>query len=165
MPFFRLYLHPKSGNCIKKKQMKIYSLLIVMAVMCVVVSCKKDKPTYDNPLQKINEAAATANYPLRRVHFELYTKENFSTDLKNIQFDVFIRTDRKTLLDSAITTMRVADIPDSLHRIIIDKYVPANDTSRLAVGFTYHIENVGYSWYLEDFPAGDTLKVLKYPFR
>jgi hypothetical protein len=147
--------------------MKIYSILTVIVVMCAVVSCKKDKPTYDNPLQQPFQETheSAANNPLRRVHFELYTKENFSTDLKNIHFNVFMRTDTKTLLDSAITTMRIADIPDSLHRIIIDKFVPANDASRLAVGFTYDIENVGNSWYLEDFPAGDTVKVLKYSFR
>jgi hypothetical protein len=61
--------------------------------------------------------------------------------------------------------MKVKDIPDSLHKIVIEKWVPQNDTSSLAVAFTYYIENVGYSWYLQPFPAGDTLKVLEYTFR
>ena len=61
--------------------------------------------------------------------------------------------------------MKIKDIPDSLHKIVIEKSVPGNDPSTLTVGFDYEIENVGSSWYLEPFPRGDSLKLLRYPFR
>jgi hypothetical protein len=61
--------------------------------------------------------------------------------------------------------MKIKDIPDSNHRIIIEKIAPDNETSTLVVGFNYQIETVGYSWYLDTFPATDTFKLLRYSFR
>jgi hypothetical protein len=102
---------------------------------------------------------------LRKVRFELYTTEDFSGDKLNIQFTLHMHNDDRSIYDSSLATMRVEEIPDSLHRIIIEKFVPGNDTSTLVVGFTYHIQNVGYSWYLEEFPGRDSLKVLRYSFK
>ena len=62
-------------------------------------------------------------------------------------------------------TMKIEEIPDSLHKIVVEKFVPGNDTATLVVGFEYYIENVGYSWYLEEFPAKDTFKLLRYSFK
>jgi len=138
--------------------MKIYLTIAAVALVSVVLSCKKDRFPH-------NGKDRGNNFPPRRVHFELYTKENFGNDNKNIFFNLFMRTERRTIFDSALAVMKVNEIPDSLHRIIIDKWVPGNDTSRLAVGFTYRIENVGISWYLEEFSAGDTVKLLKYSFK
>ena len=61
--------------------------------------------------------------------------------------------------------MKISAIPDSLHKIVIEKTVPGNDTTALVVGFTYYIENVGYSWNLDSFPARDTFKLIQYSFR
>jgi hypothetical protein len=61
--------------------------------------------------------------------------------------------------------MKIKDIPDSNHRIIIEKLAPDNDTATLVVGFNYQIENVGFSWYLDTFRAGNTFKLLRYSFR
>jgi hypothetical protein len=69
------------------------------------------------------------------------------------------------VFDSSLATMKIHDIPDSLHRIIIQKVVPGNNTSRLKVGFVYNIENGGISWYFEEFPSSDIFKVVKYDFR
>lgn len=107
----------------------------------------------------------TKNNVVRKVRFELFTNQNFETDHKNIQFRIFMRNEHQTLLDSPLATMQVSEIPDSLNRIIIERQVPGNNPDTLTVGFTYTIENVGMSWYLEQFPAGDTLKLLKYSFR
>jgi hypothetical protein len=130
----------------------IYSLAFLLFL---IPGCKKYQ----------QDAPGTKNTVVRNVRFELFTNEHFETDHKNIQFRVIIRNEQHTLLDSSLATMQVNEIPDSLHRIIVEKQVPGNDPATLTVGFDYTIENVGTSWYLEQFLAGDTLKVLRYPFR
>jgi hypothetical protein len=134
------------------EKMKINPFIIFPVLLFIVVSCKKDQLN-----AKIN--------PPRKVRYELYTNEDFSDDQKNILFSIFMRNGQKTIFDSPLAKMKIKDIPDSNHRIIIEKMAPDNDTSTLVVGFNYQIENVGYSWYLESFPAVDTFKVLRYPFR
>ena len=136
--------------------MKVYSVLAALGFMCLVASCKKDRYETNKP---------TSSGPVRKVRYELYTDQNFAGDKKNIQFRLFMRTNRKDILDSPLATMKVEEIPDFNHRIIAEKAVPGNDTSTLVVGFTYYIENVGYSWYLEEFPSADSLKVINRPFR
>jgi hypothetical protein len=137
--------------------MKAYLILTAAVLIGTLASCKKDQ---------LSPGGKNGNsYPARKVRYELYTRENFAGNRENIQFNLFMRTGERTILDSSLATMKVEDIPDSAHRIVIEKFVPGNDTSTLAVGFVYHIENVGISWYLETFAAGDTLKVLRFPFR
>lgn len=132
--------------------MKIYHLIIFPVLFILVVSCKKDKPD-------------TKTNPPRRVRYELYTNEDFSDNEKNILFDIFMRHGQKTIFDSPLASMKIKDIPDSNRRIIIEKLVPDNDTATLVVGFNYQIENVGSSWFLDTFSAGDTFKLLSFPFR
>jgi hypothetical protein len=132
--------------------MKIYHLIIFPVFFILVVSCKKDKPT------------AKTNPP-RRVRYELYTNEDFSDNEKNILFDIFMRDGQKTIFDSPLASMKIKEIPDSNHRIIIEKLVPDNDTATLVVGFNYQIENVGSSWFLDTFSAGNTFKLVSYPFQ
>jgi hypothetical protein len=134
------------------EKMKINQFIIFPFLLLIVVSCKKDQPN------------AKTNPP-RKVRYELYTNEDFSGDQKNILFSIFIRSGQKTIFDSPLATMKIKDIPDSNHKIIIEKLAPDNDTATLVVGFNYQIENVGFSWFLETFPVGDTVKVLRYPFR
>jgi hypothetical protein len=134
------------------EKMKIYHYLIFPVLLLIAVSCKKDQPN-----------AKTS--PPRKIRYELYTNEDFSNDQKNIFFSIFMRNGQRVIFDSPLATMKIKDIPDSNHRIVIEKLAPDNDTSTLVVGFNYQIENVGFSWYLETFPAGDTIKVLSYPFR
>jgi len=132
--------------------MKIKHLATLSALLLFVVSCKKDKPDV-----KTN--------PPRKVRYELFTNEDFSTDQKNILFSVFMRKGQKTIFDSPLSAMKIKDIPDSIHRIIIEKLAPDNDTATLIVGFNYQIENVGNSWFLDTFSSGNTFKLLRYPFR
>jgi hypothetical protein len=132
--------------------MKINHFIIFPFLLLIIVSCKKDQPN------------AKTN-PSRKVRYELYTSEDFSGDQKNILFSIFMRNGQKTIFDSPLATMKIKDIPDSNHRIIIEKLAPDNDTATLVVGFDYQIENVGFSWYLDTFPATDTFKLLRYPFR
>lgn len=132
--------------------MKISHFIIFLNLLFIAVSCKKDQPD------------AKTNPP-RKVRYELYTNEDFSTDQKNILFSIFIRNGQKTIFDSPLAVMKIKDIPDSNHRIIIEKLAPDNGTSTLVVGFNYQIENVGFSWYIDTFPVTDTFKVLRYSFR
>ena len=136
--------------------MKRAYTLTAAILTIIIASCRKDH----NPLCDTHKPA-----PIRKVRYELFTKENFADDQHNITFNLFMRNDRRNLLDSPLATMKISAIPDSLHRIIIEKPVPGNDTSTLVVGFTYYIENVGYSWYLDSFPATDTFKLIRYSFR
>jgi hypothetical protein len=135
---------------------KAYAILII-SLISVIGACKKDRL----PAGEIG----AINSPVRQVRYELYTNEDFAGNTKNIRFSLFMRMNTKTIFDSSLTTMRIKDIPDSIHRIIIEKSVPGNDPSNLTVGFNYEIENVGNSWFLEPFPMGDSLKVLRYSFR
>jgi hypothetical protein len=132
--------------------MKFYRLTIWLIPFIFAVSCSKD-----HAVVKSNSA--------RKVRFELYTGKDFSDDEKNIQFSIFIRNGQKTILDSPLAPMKIKDIPDSNHKIVIVRLVPDNDMATLAVGFNYQIETVGFSWYLDTFPAIDTFKVLSYSFR
>jgi len=136
--------------------MKRAYILIAAILTIFIVSCSKD---HDSPYDTHKPA------PIRKVRYELFTKEDFSTDQHNITFNLFMRNSKRNLLDSPLATMKISAIPDSLHRIIIEKTVPGNDTTALVVGFTYYIENIGYSWNLDSFPALDTLKVIRYSFR
>lgn len=152
----RLAYKPVPIICFIIEKMKVYSVLTALGFMCLVTSCKKDRYETNKP---------TSSGPERNVRYELYTDQNFAGDKKNIQFRLLMRTDRKDILDSPLATMKIEEIPDFNHRIIIEKAVPGNDTSTLVVGFTYYIENVGYSWYLEEFPSVDSFKVINRPFR
>jgi hypothetical protein len=131
------------------------STIITTVALFAVISCAKDQ-TSPNGISK---------NPSRKVRFELYTNEEFAGDQHNILFSIQMSSGQRTIFDSALATMKVQDIPDSSHRIIIEKTVPDNDSSALKVGFTYQIENVGTSWYLDSFPAKDTFKLVKYAFR
>jgi hypothetical protein len=131
--------------------MRTRLILAAVAVLCVIYSCSKDH--------------SGSNKPTRKVHYELFTTENFSEDNHDIQFNLFMRDNRRTIFDSALAIMKIKDIPDSLHRLIFDKVVPGNNQDSLVVGFTYRIFDVGYSWYLDKFAKGDTLKVIKYSFK
>jgi hypothetical protein len=133
--------------------MKMRLILAAVAVMCIVISCTKD------------HNHTVRNKPVRKVHYELFTTENFSEDQHDIQFNLFMRDGRRTIFDSALAIMKIKDIPDSLHRLVFDKIVPGNSQEALVVGFTYHIVNVGFSWFLDEYPKGDTLKVIKYSFK
>jgi len=130
--------------------------ILIIAVMTIFGSCEKDQ---------LQENGSTNNPPVRKVRYELYTNEDFSGETGNIRFSLTMRNGVKAIFDSSLATMKIQDIPDSAHRIIIEKSVPGNNTSALTVGFNYEIENVGISWYLELFPTGDTLKVLRYSFK
>ena len=102
--------------------------------------------------------------PIRKVRYELFTSKDFSGNGEIIHFNLDMQLHNITIFDSALAAMKIEDIPDSLHRIIIEKLVPDGVTDTLSVGFTYAIDEVGTSWHQEVFPAGDSLKVVRFSF-
>lgn len=134
--------------------------LSVVSVLCVSAilgtSCKK---------QTIDREPDSPGVP-RKVQFLLYTDKDFSSDNGNILFTVSIKNSANQVLwDSVLPQMKIKDIPNLEHKIMIEKSVPGNDASPLKVGFYYSIENVGNSWHLDSLNAGETLKVVDFNFQ
>ena len=130
-------------------------MLIVVALSMLsfsISSCGKDNE------QPVNKAE-------RRIRYILYTNEDFNNDEHSITFSVFARDDNKTVLDSAIETMQVKEIPKIDNKIVIEKTLLTEDTTDLVVGFVYEIEGVGVSWYLDSVSAGQRNKTIEFAFR
>ena len=134
--------------------MKNYFIAGFAFILLMTTACKKD--------HDVNQQHKPS---LRKVRFELYTKEDFSGNTRNITFSLQMHNHTDKIYDSTLSPMRVEEIPDSVHKLVFEKFVPGNDTATLSVGFYYYLENIGYSWYFEDFPAKDTFKILQYSFR
>lgn len=124
----------------------------IFALFLLITSCTKK-------VEVVPVATLT-----RTVRFNLYTEQDFSTDNHNITFSLFIRNHTKTLLDSTIVTMKVKDIPKIGNKLVFEKKI-VDDDSDLLAGFTYYIENVGYSWHLDTIAKGQNFKQIDYSFR
>ena len=59
--------------------------------------------------------------------------------------------------------MRIEDIPDAFHKLVIEKTV--SDNSDIAAGFRYEIHDVGTSSYVDTSKAGNLFKVIDYAFQ
>ena len=127
-------------------------MVVAVAVVTMGPGCKK----YASPPVMLAD---------RKIRFQLYTNQDFSTDNSLINFSIFIKDKNGTLLDSALAAMEIKDIPDSAHKFVIEKTVTENNNWDLAAGFQYEIQNVGYSWYIDTSKAGNTLKVIDYAFQ
>jgi hypothetical protein len=128
-------------------------ILAAAAVVLVVVSCKKQYSS-GNTIYPAQE---------RKIRFQLYATQDFSGNTSVINFSIFIRNANRTLFDSAIASMRIEDIPDASHKLVIEKTV--NDNSDLAAGFHYEIQDVGTSSYIDTSKAGNLFKVIDYAFQ
>jgi len=125
---------------------------LAAAFVLLVVSCKKQYP-----FGSIGSAQE------RKIRFQLYTNQDFSDNASVIIFSVFIRDANKTLFDSTLASMRIQDIPDSAHKLVIEKTV--NDNLDLAAGFHYEIHDVGTSSFIDTSKAGNAFKIIDYPFQ
>ena len=131
----------------------IIVLTTLFIILLTTLSCNKEKPKPGT--EKVE----------RTIQYVLYTNEDFSDDEHNITFSVFARDDERTLLDSAITTMKVKEIPSIDNKIIIEKKLITDASTDLVAGFVYEIEHVGVSWYLDSIPAGQNSKTIEYAFK
>lgn len=134
--------------------MKFYSImaLLVAATICLTTSCKKEKPT-----------PAPSPVATRTLKFILYTNQDFSNDNLNISFALHIDDGKSFPFDSTVYSTQIKNIPDKAHQLIFEKKVP-DDGKMLTAGFTYTIQNVGYSWHLDTVAANEKMKVIEYPF-
>ena len=132
-------------------------MAIVAITILAAVSCRKQ-----TGIPKISDPVPVT---ARQVNFSLYTTKDFSNDNGTIQFTATIRNATQVLWDSILPPMKIKDIPSVINKINISKAVPGNDHSQLSVGFIYYIQNVGQSWYLQTFDAGEAVKVVDYNFQ
>jgi len=136
--------------------MKFYSTMaLIVAVICLTTSCKKEKPA---------PTPQPAPVATRTLKFILYTNQDFSTDEHNISFALHISNHNSGIaFDSTVVSFKVKDIPHKANQLVFEKKVPL-DGADLTAGFTYMIENVGYSWHLDTVAANEKQKVIEYPF-
>ncbi|HXD78107.1 MAG TPA: hypothetical protein VN616_09895 [Puia sp.] len=134
---------------------KYLTISVLSGMLLAGASCKKvDDGDY----------CMTPDAPARKVRYELFTNRDFSGNQDTIRFDLVMARAEALIFDSALAPMRIEDIPDSLHRIIMEKLVPDGIPDSLAVGFNYAIDDVGFSGFKDIFPAGDTLKIVRFSF-
>jgi len=106
------------------------------------------------------------NETTRKVQFTLFTDKDFSANNNTITFKVSIQNSAsQTLWDSTFAPMQIKDIPKAVNKLVVEKAVPNNDPSLLKVGFYYTIDNVGSSWHIDLFNAGEIFKQVEYDFQ
>jgi hypothetical protein len=138
--------------------MKYLSIMSILCVSTILIGTSCKKQTTD-PVPNIPGV-------LRKVQFILYTDKDFSSDNDSIIFKLSIQKSTNQILwDSVLKPMKIKDIPNLAHKLVIVKSVPGNDTSLLKVGFYYSIENVGNSWHVDMFNAGETFKIVDFNFQ
>ena len=138
--------------------MKYLSIISILcgSIILIGTSCKKES----------TEEMWKKRSILRKVQFVLYTDKDFSSDNHTIIFKLTIQKPPNQILwDSTLAPMKIKDIPNVAHKLIIVKAVPGNDPSLLKVGFYYTIKDVGNSWYLNAFNVGETFKVVNFNFQ
>ncbi len=135
--------------------MKRFSVLCILIVL-IATSCEK---------QVVCLSSNCLSVP-RKVQFVLYTDKDFTGSQDSISFKVSIQnTVNQVLWDSTLAPMKIRDIPDLAHKIVVEKTVSANEISVLKAGFFYTIQNVGASWYCDSVKAGESLKIINYNFK
>jgi hypothetical protein len=134
--------------------MKFFFVTVVALLSVIGQSCKKTHPSTGG------ESLSSE----RKIRFQLYTDKDFSNENSVIKFSIFIRDAHTTLFDSSLAPMKLQDIPDAAHKIVIDKMVLGDNNADLAAGFHYEIQNVGHSGYIDTSRAGNEFKVVDYAF-
>ena len=128
--------------------------MLSLSVILIGTSCKKQTDVPGN------------TGVLRKVQFSLYTDKDFSGNNGIITFKLSIQNSSSQVLwDSVLAPMQIKDIPGLAHKLVVEKQVPGNDNSLLKAGFFYTIENVGNSWHLDAFNAGETFKIVDFNFQ
>jgi hypothetical protein len=133
--------------------MKTIVLRLILAITAAIMisSCQKET----QPVKLVS----------RTINFNLYTEKDFSNQNGNISFNIVVRDGSVKLLDSTVANMKIKDIPTLANKLVYPKKLTANINADLRVGFTYSIENVGYSWYFVDFAANDLHKEVNFSFK
>jgi hypothetical protein len=138
--------------------MKLLTIMSILAVSTILVgtACKKQT------IAREPESPAV----LRKVQYGIYTDKDFSTSNNNIVFTLIIaNSSNQNIWDSVLAPMKIKDIPDLAHKIVIEKSILANVNTLLKVGFYYSIENVGNSSHVDSFNGGEIFKTFDFNFQ
>ncbi len=87
--------------------------ILLLTVIVIIVSCSK----------QYSSVTVNRQDKDRIIRFQLYTNQNFSGNTSVINFSIFIRTVNRTLLDSSLAQMKLEDIPDAAHKLVIEKNI------------------------------------------
>src|SRR5215510_13836843 len=129
-----------------------FNVCLLLTLCITIASCIKDGSNV-NPMPPDSG---------RTIRFVLYTDQDFSDDTSVIDFTIFIKKGSvyvgdtvasNLLFDSAFAPMRIKDIPDPAHKIVVEKKVIGYDDAELTAGFIYTIVNVGNAWHIDSSSA------------
>lgn len=134
--------------------MKLKVIFVMACLAAALASCKKNN---EKPPQHVSSE--------RTVKFVLYSSKDYSGNNSLAGFRLRILDGNTPLWDSVLAPMSLKNIPGAANPIVVLKTVPGNSKVKLSTGFDYTIENVGQSWYYEEFPAGDLLKTVTLDFK
>jgi hypothetical protein len=146
---------------------KIFFHVCLLLTLCIIIASCKKNGAGENPMPPPDAGGRT-------FHFELYTDQDFSSDTSIIHFTVFIKkgsvyvyepNQNNLVYDSTFESMRIKDIPDPAHKIIVEKKIVGYDDTDFSAGFVYQIENVGSAWHVDTSSAGNPFKVIEFNFR
>ena len=138
--------------------MKLLTILSILAVSTILVgtACKKQA------IVREPENPAV----LREVQYGIYTSKDFSTNNNNIVFTLIIaNSSNQNIWDSVLAPMKIKDIPDLAHKIVIEKSILAHANSLLKVGVYYSIENTGNASHVDNFNGGEIFKTFDFNFQ
>jgi len=131
----------------------LHAIAVFLCIILAFTACKK-------------LASVTSTDSFRKVRYVLFTDQDFSNDDKKITFTLFIKkTNGVVLWDTVLAPIKVKNIPDKAHQLIIEKTVPHDDNSTLKIGFDYAIENVGNSWFFDVLNPGEDFKEIVFDVR
>lgn len=136
-----------------KYPFKPVTAIIILSILIATGSCKKEYTPPETP---------------RTVRYKLYTEENFAGNDRMITFELWMRRRNGTtpLYDSLLAPMKISEIPDKAHAIVVDKVVPpGNNDVDIQLEFVYTIQNVGMSWYIDSLKIGEPSHTIEYSFK
>ena len=130
-------------------------ILVLSIVTTFAASCRREYPIPNPSLPST-----------RSIKYILYTTEDFSDDQHMINFSLRISAKGRYIFDSALAPMRISEIPDKIHAIVVDKIVPPGfERDTLVVGFDYKVPDVGESWFIDTCSPTTSLKRVEFAFR
>lgn len=133
--------------------MKLNMVLAVAILAAVLPSCKKntDKPPHNTPTE-------------RTVKYAIFTSKDYSNDNSVVTIKLRMLEGNTSVWDSVLAPIALKNLPSAANKLVIEKKVPGNNNATLSTGFYYTLQNVGYSWYYEQFFAGEQLKTVSLNF-
>ena len=90
---------------------------------------------------------------------KLLTEKDPVDNNSKINFSIFIRSRDRILLDSAMSIMKISDIPGGGNKLTFEKYIPI-DHEELAAGFRYTIENGKRPFYVDTIKPGAAIDTI-----